>query len=494
MTRRPLGGLSRRGDACVGPFSYARAKFPPSGILRRVPRSRPVSLSKFARRVGIAAWAACLSIVPNAMPAERQITSAPHGHVLTNVGVWSPDSRWIAYDVRSSDGIFDGTRIERVKVDTSRVEVLYESVNGAACGVVTWHPTQPQVAFIHGPEHPTADWSYGASRRRGAVVDANLPGVARPLDAMNYAPPFTPGALRGGSHVHVFSPDGAAVSFTYEDEVLARLGPAGEHDFNQRTIGVTLLGAGRAVTVARNHPRNHDGDGFTVVVARTVNRPRPGSDEIGRAYEEGWVTRADGRRALAFLGNVTAPDDREHPEVFIVELPADLAKAGEAGPLEGTSFRRPAPPRGVMQRRLTFTAGRRFPGAVTTPRHWVRAAPDGSAIAFLMKDDAGEVQLWTISPEGGEPRQVTRNPVGIASAFTWSPDGRRIAHAMDGSVCVTEIATGTTTRLTPRAEGETAPLALACVFSPDGRRIAYQRKVRSAAGVFAQIFVTDAPL
>ena len=65
---------------------------------------------------------------------------------------------------------------------------------------------------------------------------------------------------------------------------------------------------------------------------------------------------------------------------------------------------------------------------------------------------------------------------------------------MDGSVCVTEIATGTTTRLTPRAEGETAPLALACVFSPDGRRIAYQRKVRSAAGVFAQIFVTDAPL
>ena len=58
-----------------------------------------------------------------------------------------------------------------------------------------------------------------------------------------------------------------------------------------------------------------------------MNRPRPGSDEISRAYEEGWVTRADGRRALAFLGNVTAADGREHPEVFIVELPADLAKA-----------------------------------------------------------------------------------------------------------------------------------------------------------------------
>ncbi len=43
------------------------------------------------------------------------------------------------------------------------------------------------------------------------------------------------GALRGGSHVHVFSPDGSAVSFTYEDEVLARLGPgSGEHQLNRR--------------------------------------------------------------------------------------------------------------------------------------------------------------------------------------------------------------------------------------------------------------------
>ena len=109
-----------------------------------------------------------------------------------------------------------------------------------------------------------------------------------------------------------------------------------------------------------------------------------------------------------------------------------------------------------------------------------------------MKDEIGEPQLWTVAPSGGEPRQVTRNPAGVASAFSWSPDGRRIAHVMDGSVCVTEVATGLTTRLTSRAEGGNAPLALACVFSPDGRRIAYQRKVRGAGGVFAQIFIVDA--
>jgi dipeptidyl aminopeptidase/acylaminoacyl peptidase len=427
-----------------------------------------------------------------AMAAERQLTSAPQGHVLTNTGVWSPDSRWIVYDTRSADNVFDGNRIERVEVATGRIETLYAATEGAACGVVTWHPTEPRVVFIHGPARPTPDWTYGMTRRRGVIVDARSPGSARPLDAMNYAPPFTPGALRGGSHVHVFSPDGGAVSFTYEDEVLARLGPSGAHDLNQRTIGVTRLGTGRNVTVARSHPRNHDGDGFTVVVARTVNWPRPGSDEISRAFEECWVPRPGGPRTLAFLGNVTAADGREHAEVFLVELPADLSVAVEGRALEGTETRRPAPPSGTVQRRITFTAGRKFPGVVTAPRHWLRASPDGSAIAFLMKDDAGEPQLWTTAPAGGEPRQVTRNPAGVSSAFSWSPDGRRIAHVMDGSVCVTDVAHGVTSRLTPRAEGESVPLALACVFSPDGRRVAYQRKVRGAGGVFAQIFTVDA--
>jgi hypothetical protein len=428
------------------------------------------------------------------LPAtERQVTSAPHGHVLTNINVWSPDSRWIVYDVRSLDSVFDGTRIEQVNVDTGEVQLLYESKNGAACGVVTYHPREPKVIFILGPENPSADWTYGASRRRGAMVEVRRPGEARPLDAMNYAPPFTPGALRGGSHVHVFSPDGAAVSFTYEDEVLARLGATGEHDLNQRTIGVSVSAGREGVRVARSHPRNHDGDAFTVVVARTVNSPRPGSDEINRAFEEGWVIGRDGRRALAFLGQVTAPDGREHAEVFIVDLPADLTRAGDA-PLEGTTTRRPAPPQGVVQRRLTSTSSRKYPGIATTPRHWLRASPDGSQVAFLMKDDAGVVQLWTVAPAGGEPRQVTRNATAVASAFTWSPDGRSIAHVMDHSVFVTEVASGRGTRLTPRSPDATAPLALACVFSPDGRQIAFMRNVSRAGATFSQVFTVPVPL
>jgi hypothetical protein len=158
----------------------------------------------------------------SAVPAEVRLTSDPHGHMLTNVNVWSPDGQWIAYDVRSdpAGSSFDGERIERVNVRTRETQVLYESKNGAHCGVVTCNPVRDEFVFIRGPEHPTPDWSYAANRRQGVIVDTAKPGVARNLDARDLVPPFTPGALRGGTHVHVFSPDGQWVSFTYEDQIL----------------------------------------------------------------------------------------------------------------------------------------------------------------------------------------------------------------------------------------------------------------------------------
>lgn len=433
--------------------------------------------------------------------SERQVTHAPTGHMLTNVNVWSPDSRWIVYDTRDRDDQFTGMAVEQVNTVTGEVRRVYTSRNGAACGVVTTHPREAKLVFIHGPEHPTPDWNYGASRRCGLLVDTSRPEVAVALDAATYAPPFIPGALRGGSHVHVFSPDGAWVSFTYEDEVLARLGSSltAAHDLNQRNVGVAVPDG--PVRVGNSHPRNHDGEWFSVVVTRTVNRPRAGSDEISRACEEGWVGNdgylaSDGRRqrkALAFQGTVTSDTGALHAEVFIVDLPDDLTIPG-AAPLEGTATTRPAPPRGVVQRRLTFTDDRAFPGLVAAPRHWLRSSPDGEQIAFLLKDERGVTQLWSISPRGGQMRQITQNPHDIASAFTWSPDGRLIAHVMDRSVCVTDLATGKTSRLTPRHNDPAdAPKPFACVFSPDGRSVAYTRSIPSSDGRFDQIFVTTLP-
>lgn len=429
------------------------------------------------------------------MPA-RQITAAPYGHVLTNAAVWSPDSRWIVYDTRSSAAgtDFDGTRIERVDAETGRVEVLYESRHDACCGVATCSPLDDRVVFILGPEHPAADWTYGAARRQGVVVRAARPGVAEPLDARDLTPPFTTGALRGGSHVHLFSADAAAVSFTYEDAVLEAA--AAGSGANLRGVGVTACG--RAVRVPTTHARNHDGSGFSVLVTKLTAAPWPGSDEISRACEEAWIgssgyRRADGsrqRRALAFQGHVRSTAGGTIAEVFVVDLPDDLADLARPGaePLSGTTSSLPASPAAVVQRRITTTADRRHPG-IQGPRHWLRSSPDGEHIAFLMKDDAGIVQLFTVSPRGGSPRQLTRLPWSVASSFTWSPDGSRLACVADGSVCLVESSDGGLRRLTPPEHGSSAPRPEACVFAPDGSRVAYMRRVPDERGGHDQVFV-----
>ncbi len=432
------------------------------------------------------------------MADPRQITHGPRNHVLTNIGVWSPDGRWIVYDTRSdpAGSIFDGSTIEQVNVETGAVRVLYRSQRGAHCGVATCNPMDDRVIFILGPQNPTPDWQYCAFHRDGMVVSATSPGIPIHMDARDIVPPFTPGALRGGSHVHVFSPDGAWISFTYEDHLLAQFPDASTgNDVNQRNIGVAI--GGRPVHVRSNHPRNHDGEFFSVLVTRTTATPRPGSDDISRACEEGWVgtdgyLKADGtrqRRAIAFQGLVTTADGQSIAEVFIVDLPDDLKQPGD-GPLAGTDTRAPFPPKGCVQRRLTFSDDRKFPG-LQGPRHWLRSSPDGSQIAMLMKDDAGIVQLWAVSPLGGPAHQLTRNPWPIASAFSWSADGRSIAHAMDNSIFITDADTGISTRLTPRYPDDRAPRPEACVFSPDGRQIAFVRNIPLGAKSFNQIFIVS---
>ncbi len=125
------------------------------------------------------------------------------------------------------------------------------------------------------------------------------------------------------------------------------------------------------------HPREYSGSHWSVLVSRTTPTPVPGSDEINRAYEEGWV----GNHALAFIGDTLSTNGARIPELFIVTLPESERGWKQPGdtPLAGTETTMPAPPAGVMQRRLTFTHHRRYPGLVNTPRHWVRSQPAGNA-------------------------------------------------------------------------------------------------------------------
>ena len=272
---------------------------------------------------------------------------------------------------------------------------------------------------------------------------------------------------------------------------------------NLRGVGVSACG--RPVAVPATHPRNHGGNAFSVLVTRLADAPAVGGDEISRACEEAWIgsrgyLRPDGTRqryALAFQGDVNAAGAAGMPprtisEVFVCDLPDDPAglEIAGSGPLTGTITARPVPPRGVAQRRVTFTADRPHPG-IQGPRHWLRSSPDGSRIAFLLRDEAGIVQLFTVGPCGGEPVQITRGPGNIASCFTWSPDGGRIACVADGCVQLVDADGAARARITTPDAGPPRPEA--CVYSPDGRRIAFMRSVAGAAGSHNQIFDVDVP-
>ena len=79
------------------------------------------------------------------------------------------------------------------------------------------------------------------------------------------------------------SPNGQFVSFTYNDHVLHERDPA----LDLRNVGVAAPYG--PVTPQGQHPREYGGSHWCVLVSRTTPAPAPGSDEINRAYEEGWV-------------------------------------------------------------------------------------------------------------------------------------------------------------------------------------------------------------
>ena len=403
----------------------------------------------------------------------KQLTFSSRHHQLTNTQTWTPDSLWLAFDVRPSGASFTGETIERVNVQTGEVEVVYRAAEGAHVGVVTVHPTQARYVFIHGPENPDADWQYDFHHRRGVVT---FEGETHNLDAMDITPPFTPGALRGGSHVHVYSPNGQAVSFTYNDHVLHERDPS----LDLRNVGVAVPYG--PVKPAGQHPREYSGSHWCVLVSQTTPAPKRGSDEINRAYEEGWV----GNSQLAFIGDTVSLKGEKVPELFIVDLPqteAEWKKAG-AAPLCGTESTLPAPPQGVKQRRLTFTHENAFPGLVNAPRHWVRSNPQASQIAFLMRDEAGIVQLWLIAPDGSGLRQLTTSS-GIQSAFNWHPSGKWLGFVLENRIALCDAHSGEIRFLT--AWHENPPSADAVVFSPNGKMIAWMQE----SGGFRQLWATE---
>jgi len=431
---------------------------------------------------------------------EVQLTTAAKGHFLHTTQQFSPDGQWIVYDTRN-DGAHIGRTccIEMVHTATGEVRRLYttegQTAYGPGVGGATFNPQAPEVLFIHGLQNCDSIRPYGFSRRTGVLIRADAPQQPVFLDARDVTPPFTPGALRGGTHAHTWSADGQWVSFTYNDDVMAQLSKQERSRVEDlRMVGV-MASYGPVEVSGDTTGEKIDGRLFSVVVTEVTENPAPGSDEVSRAYEDGWVgeegyLRLDGsrqRRAVAFLGDVRDGEGKKLTEVFVADLPDDMTVATPGAPLEGTAGSRPMPPAGTRQRRLTFTVDRKYPG-VQGPRHWLRSLPDGSLILFMMKDEEGRVQVYGVSPNGGAIEQITDNDFSIETSFNVSPDGRWLVYGSQGIAYITDVSSGRAWQASPTPPEGTWGMR-APNFSHDGTMIVYNRKVEMVDSSYYQVFL-----
>jgi hypothetical protein len=417
---------------------------------------------------------------------EIQLTrDTSYNHDLDNNDNFSPDDQWLVYDTRTESGGIGGcSRIEKVHVQTGKKMVLYELAQnksyGPGVGAVSYSHTENQVVFIHGLMNITEENPYQQWRRTGVIVVDKNAGIPIFMDSRDIIHPFTPGALRGGTHRHEWSGDGNWIGYTYNDAIMKQLEGATGQIHNLRTIGVS-----KNIEPVKVHEvpsgENLSGRWFSVLVVEVVPNPTPGSDQISRAAGDSWVGAAGYRNekgaqqmARGFIGTVRDTVGKEVDEVFVVDIPDDITIRGESGPLEGTLTTLPAPPKGAIQRRLTRTARSKYPGCVGI----VRSSPDGNMLAYQAYDMRGIRQIFTISPMGGNATQQTFHASDVQSGVRWHPDGTRFCYVWNNSLVIGKIGNSSFTVLTEKSS--IAPSNP--VISHDGKMIAYNRMIMDAYG------------
>lgn len=429
---------------------------------------------------------------------ETQLSKSEIGHTLNTGQVFSHDNEWIVFDHRNNDGdikITDGIGI--INVNTGEERLIYkvdnQTVHGPGVGAASFSPVENKVIFIHGIRNAAADKPYDFTRRTGVAINIKEPQQPIFMDARQVEPPYIIGALRGGTHAHSWSGDGQMISFTYNDYVLEQLAKTDPKVKDLRTIG--LMFPKKVVVYNPSNLENNDGEMFSVLAATVTENPKPGSNEIDKAFDECWIgtdgyLKSDGtkqHKAIAFQGNVKDLNGNTITEIFVADIANDITTTSFEPIVAGTENTRPAVPKGITQRRITFSKK-----GATGPRNWLRSSADGSQVFFLSADDKDIVQAYSVSPNGGNIKQITKNPFSITSPINISPDGLYLSYIADQSVFVTEILTGISQRLTQQY---VAPEKLngAVVWSNDGRKLAFNRYVKSENGMFLQIFLLSRP-
>ncbi|PZX53071.1 WD40 repeat protein [Algoriphagus ratkowskyi] len=431
---------------------------------------------------------------------EVQITTAAAGHFLNQRQAFSPDDKSLVFDNRNDDSkIGENGSIQLVHIASKRVETVYEipnqSVFGPGSGAVSFHPSKKEIVFINGLNSASESIPYGFTRRIAMKVDLEKDNQFERVEARDVLAPYTKGALRGGSHAYSYSADGQMLSFTYNDAVLAEESLSNPEVQDLRTVGAFLLNEKVDIS-GENNEENFDGSGFAVLLAEVHSAPKSGSDEISKAYEECWVgnagyTKLDGtiqKRAMAFVGDVLSVSGEKVAEVFIADIPEDISNL-MSSVNAGTKTALPSFPEGVIQRRLTYTTDNKNPG-VQGPRQWMRSSPDGSSLYFYQKDDAGIIQIYSVSASGSEIKAVTSNDFSADTAFGLSADGKYLAYGAEEAIYVTAVIDGKRTLVLPAPAYSSTSLSN-INWSNTGLTIAYNRKLNQDGEAFYQIFTLD---
>jgi len=212
-------------------------------------------------------------------------------------------SGWYLIPRNQDDQIISTSSISMVNVHNGNIKPLYQTPHpspyGPGVGAATFSPVADTVLFIHGISNADQQHPYGITRRSGVAIDINHPFHPIHMDARDITPPFTPGALRGGTHAHTWSGDGQWISFTYNDFLLGEPDRPDTSIHDLRTVGVMV--PGQKVTVKdANTIENFSGEKFTVLVTKVTDHPQPGSDEINKAFDECWIGTAGYQREMVY--------------------------------------------------------------------------------------------------------------------------------------------------------------------------------------------------
>ena len=122
------------------------------------------------------------------------------------------------------------------------------------------------------------------------------------------------------------------------------------------------------------------------------------------------------------------------------------------------------------------------PAASSTP-WWPSWSPDGKRIAFAM-----DGSIWTIEVGSSAAKELVFSPREYLSSPEYSPDGRWLAYTADDdaksiNLRLLNVATGASTNLTTGTDLNHEP-----AWSPDGKRLAY---VSTAPNGFFNVYVME---